>query len=535
MPIQEREVDVAIIGGSLGGVAAALAALRAGYKVALTEETDWLGGQMTSQAVPPDEHAWIEQFGCTASYRRLRNDIREYYKRWYPLLPEATEGLFFNPGGGRVSKVCHEPRIAVAVIQAHLQPYLSSRQLFLYLDHKPVQVDCDGDRIKAVALLDTKSGDNLVLRAPYFLDATELGEVLELGDVENVIGAESQAQTGEPHASSEAQPLNQQSFSVCFAISHHPGENHVIDRPRDYDFWRDYKADFYPDKNLSWIYPTPHTLEPRKMAMFDHENDGYALWEYRKIQESSFFRPEKFQRNFAGDGISLVNWPQMDYWLGPLVGVSEEEKATHIEKAGQLSLSYLYWLQTEAPRADGNVGYPGLQLREDIVDTRNGLAKYPYVRESRRIQAEFTVCEQHIGTDQHPEVAEKFADSVGIGSYRIDLHPSTGKSGDGSDGDTYIDVGCQPFQVPLGSLIPVRVENLLPACKNLGVTHITNGCYRLHPVEWNIGEAAGALVAHCLSNDLSPRQVRNDQEKLEDFQRVLVSQGVELDWPQVKR
>ena len=535
MPIREHEVDVAIIGGGLGGVAAALAALRAGYKVALTEETDWLGGQMTSQAVPPDEHAWIEQFGCTASYRRLRNDIREYYKRWYPLLPEVTEGLLFNPGGGRVSKVCHEPRIAVAVIQAHLQPYLSSRQLFLYLDHKPVQVDCDGDRIKAVALLDTKSGNNLVLRAPYFLDATELGEVLELGAVESVIGAESQAQTGEPHAPSEAQPLNQQSFSVCFAISHHPGENHVIDRPRDYDFWRDYKAGFYPDKNLSWIYPTPHNLEPRKMAMFDHENDGYALWEYRKIQESSFFRPEKFQAKYAGEGISLVNWPQMDYWLGPLVGVTEEEKATHIERAGQLSLSYLYWLQTEAPRADGNVGYPGLQLREDIVDTRNGLAKYPYVRESRRIQAEFTVCEQHIGTDQHPEVAEKFADSVGIGSYRIDLHPSTGKSGDGSDGDTYIDVGCQPFQVPLGSLIPIRVENLLPACKNLGVTHITNGCYRLHPVEWNIGEAAGALVAHCLNNDLSPRQVRNDQEKLEDFQRVLVSQGVELDWPKVKR
>jgi len=40
--------------------------------------------------------------------------------------------------------------------------------------------------------------------------------------------------------------------------------------------------------------------------------------------------------------------------------------------------------------------------------------------------------------------------------------------------------------------------NLLPACKNLGVTHITNGCYRLHPVEWNIGEAVGALAAFCV-------------------------------------
>ena len=55
------------------------------------------------------------------------------------------------------------------------------------------------------------------------------------------------------------------------------------------------------------------------------------------------------------------------------------------------------------------------------------------------------------------------------------LHPSTG-------GDNYIDISSLPFQIPLGALIPERVTNLLPACKNLGVTHITNGCYRLHPV-----------------------------------------------------
>ena len=53
----------------------------------------------------------------------------------------------------------------------------------------------------------------------------------------------------------------------------------------------------------------------------------------------------------------------------------------------------------------------------------------------------------------------------------------------------------RPFQIPLGALLPIRVENLLPACKNLGVTHITNGAYRLHPVEWNTGEAAGMIAS----------------------------------------
>ena len=46
--------------------------------------------------------------------------------------------------------------------------------------------------------------------------------------------------------------------------------------------------------------------------------------------------------------------------------------------------------------------------------------------------------------------------------------------------------------------IRLRMRNLLPACKNIGTTHITNGCYRLHPVEWNIGEAAGVLAAEAM-------------------------------------
>jgi NADPH-dependent 2,4-dienoyl-CoA reductase/sulfur reductase-like enzyme len=75
MPL-ERSTDILIIGGGVGGVAAALAATSLGKRVILTEETDWLGGQLTSQAVPPDEHQWIEKFGCTKRYRAFREGVR---------------------------------------------------------------------------------------------------------------------------------------------------------------------------------------------------------------------------------------------------------------------------------------------------------------------------------------------------------------------------------------------------------------------------------------------------------------------------
>src|SRR5690606_495653 len=94
-----------------------------------------------------------------------------------------------------------------------------------------------------------------------------------------------------------------------------------------------------------------------------------------------------------------------------------------------------------------------------------------------------------------------------------------------------VHVPTKPFRIPLGALLPIRVKNLLPACKNLGVTHITNGCYRLHPVEWNIGESAGALAAFCLDRGTTPHAVRESKELLDEFQNLLHQAGVPLAWP----
>jgi flavin-dependent dehydrogenase len=121
--VKTIRTDVAIIGGGLGGCAAALAAARLGRRVVLTEETRWLGGQLTNQAVPPDEHPWIEEFGATASYRALRRGIRSYYRAHLPLTPEALADDLLNPGNGWVSRLCHDPRIAVAVLDELLAPH----------------------------------------------------------------------------------------------------------------------------------------------------------------------------------------------------------------------------------------------------------------------------------------------------------------------------------------------------------------------------------------------------------------------------
>ncbi|MCY4158244.1 MAG: FAD-dependent oxidoreductase [Bacteroidetes bacterium] len=513
---REWETDIAIIGGGTGGCAAALAALRMNKRVILTEETDWIGGQFTQQGVPPDEHQWIESQGATDSYLKFRNQIRDYYRRFYPLTNRNAELL--NPGTCGVSRLCHEPRVALSVLNDWMAPYLSSGQLKIFLNVRPTSAEVNGDRIRSVQISSMQG----VIRAKYFIDATEDGLLLELSQTEYISGAEPD--TGELHASTRPGPDNMQAPTWCFAMDYDPGADHTIDRPESYDYWRDYVPPIdppWPGKLFSLTYTHPYTLEPTT-ASFDPrlgaETENFNLWVYRRLIDPGLFTSETYR-----GGISLVNWPQNDYINGNLFGNAESE--FHRQAARDLSLSFFYWLQTEVPREDGEQGWPGLRLRGDLLGTADGLAKAPYLRESRRIHSEFIVTEHHIGEEAragNPR-AEQFNDSVGVGSYRIDLHPSTG-------GDNYIDVPSLPFEIPLGSLIPIRMDNLLPAAKNIGVTHITGGCYRLHPVEWNIGESAGILAAWCIAKSVSPRSVRANH--LQDFQDDLVAQGIQLRWPE---
>jgi hypothetical protein len=536
-PGRSFKTDVLIVGGGLGGCAAALAACRMGKCVVLTEPTDWIGGQLTQQAVPPDEHRWIEEFGCTQSYRQLREHIRAYYRRYYSLSERGRAQKFLNPGSGSVSRLCHEPRVALAVLQGMLAPAVGSGRLTLLLNSRPVSADVDADSVRCVEFIQP-GGERLSVEAAYTIDASETGELLPLTGTEYVTGCEARSDTHEPTASEQARPANMQAVTWCFAMDYCEGEDHTITKPVQYEFWRSYRPDLSPpwpeQPLLSLWYSNPHTREPKQLAFVppdsafqDHRTTALNLWIYRRIIHHENFAPGVFS-----SGITVVNWPQNDYMLGNVFEVGEADRQRHMEGAAQLSLSLLYWLQTEAPRPDGGAGWPGLRLRGDVVGTDHGLAKFPYIRESRRIKAEFTITEQDLRGPGGRRigghtVAPQVADSVGIGHYGLDTHPTTG-------GDNYYHVSCPPFQIPLGALLPKRMKNLIAGCKNIGTTHRSNGAYRLHPVEWNIGEAAGALAAFCLQTAQPPTQVRNHPGTLGHFQQLLTKQGFELDWDKLR-
>jgi flavin-dependent dehydrogenase len=247
----ELACDVLVVGGGCGGVAAALAASDLGRAVIMTEVGSWVGGQVTSQAVPPDEHPWVESTGTTARYRRLRDSVRMRYKQTRRLTETAKQEVHFNPGAAWVSGLSAEPTIFREVLDDLLRPAQARGLLRCLMHHRPVDVASDGDQIRAVRFADLQTGAQVTIMAHYVLEATEEGDLLPLAGCESVVGAESAATTGEPHAlSGEADPLDQQAITWCAALEWPPGEDHTIDRPHSYEFGR--AIGLTSGRDLSW-------------------------------------------------------------------------------------------------------------------------------------------------------------------------------------------------------------------------------------------------------------------------------------------
>lgn len=529
--------DVLIVGGSAGGTAAAMAAAEAGASVCLIEETDWLGGQLTAQGVcTPDEQQHIETFGGTRRYREFRDRVRRYYRENYRLSAAAQNSPALNPGACWVSRLSYEPKVGAEILRERLRPLVEYDRLSILYRTRAVACIMDaetGTSIKTVVVRD-EDGTEQHLTARYVLDATDLGDLLPLCGAEGTdwtVGAESRAETGEPDAPETARPDWVQPFTFPFALEWSPETqaDNVITPPDDY---AELKA-----------LQKYHIKHGAITGLFF----GRApWWTYRRI-----LAKENFDDPRVPNDLAMINTAGNDYYGGNIIGYApgspaagqplrnEETAAATLARARRASLGYVYWLQTECPREDpetgavvpGSTGYPEFRLRRDLFDTPDGCALRPYIREARRIRSLRPILEQEIvvkdfqgGMHRGDNARAAFMpDSVGIGHYALDIHPN-------GHGEPNAYVATRPFQIPLGALIPVRLTNLLPACKNLGVTHLTNGAYRLHPIEWNIGEAAGLLAAYCLQTSLSPREIYADPQHLLAFQQRLLQDGIALHW-----
>lgn len=521
--------DVLVVGGGLGGVAAAEAAARAGMTVILTEPTSQLGGQLTSQAVPvPDESSYVERDPGvgTRAYRELREQLRAKYAA----MPGIRPGRERNVGMCWVSRVSGEPAVWEQVIRERLEKLrgpggvrevLTRNQLIRVALWNPRRRYWNAGRYHYADFVNLDTGRITRVAAKYLLDATEWGDALAAAGSPWVLGAEAQSEFDEPAAPETARPDWVQSLTYCFAVRWHPeGPHRIVEKPDEYDYFKslgEYTLGYDYSDGRGRVYYKVFERVP---------NSGGPFWTYRRlIAASSFSGNGKYTQDLA-----LINWRGNDFHEESPVGKPVDEQVRILKRARAFAQGFLYWLQTECPRDDGTgLGYPEMRLATDVMGSEDGIAIHPYIRESRRLRAQFTLTQNHLSPDPNrPERkwGEEFPDTVGIALYAIDIHPTKG--------EPPLLAEALPYHLPLGSFIPrAGPANVLPAAKNFGATRLALASARMHPTEWHVGEVAGNLAAFCIRRDLDPERVRNTPDLLAAFQQQLAETGVPLRWRDV--
>ncbi|HEV2440547.1 MAG TPA: FAD-dependent oxidoreductase [bacterium] len=507
--VAEITCDVLVCGAGLGGVAAAMRAARLGLRVCLTEETGWPGGQISTQGVSAfDEHRYIERFGGTAAYYELRNGIRAYYRSAYRLSAIGRSMEPFSPGNAWVSVLSFEPRAGAAVLEGMMAGPHDSGVLQVFYHTRAVAAEVYSGQIRSVLTRQTESGALIRFRAAFVVDATDLGDLLPLTATLYAAGAESRAETGEPSAPGTADRTCFQYLTFSVAVEFRSGETHTIPKPDGYETNRTaqpYSLVYHPERPDAPVY-----------HMFEKGPGAYGpFWTYRRALDFTLFDDARIQHD-----VSILNWTSNDYHGPSPADRTPAEQAQIYRDARRLSLGFLYWLQTEAPRNEGGVGYPELRPRPDVMGSVDGLSQMPYIREGRRLRALTTIYEQDIAEASNPGArAAAQTTTAGVGFYPIDLHGCV----------ETVSIPTRPFQIPLGALIPARTVNLL-AAKAIGTTHLTNGAYRVHPVEWAIGEAAAVLAAFCLRTGRTAHEVHADPRLVARLQILALDQGIPLYW-----
>jgi hypothetical protein len=309
--------------------------------------------------------------------------------------------------------------------------------------------------------------------------------------------------SAEPDAALAPNPACVQSFTYPFILERGAGPGPAPVKPADYEAIvkrQGFSLRVYYPEEYGWKGWVQYRMFGEDPPVPNNMSPG-PFFPWRRLLDA-----RNFESGVPHD-VALINWPRQDYAAESPLDRAPLDLARILQRAKQTSQAFLCWLAGD---------YPELKLRADMMGTADGMSKYPYVRESRRMLARTRVIEQDLVDEyQTGPRARWFADSVGTGFYMVDIHPC----GANERGRMRMP---KPFQIPMGALLPRQPINFLPAAKNLGVTHLTNGAFRLHPVEWNVGEAAGTIAALSIEKGSLPTP--------DDVQMALAQSGVPMVW-----
>ena len=454
-----EHVDVLVVGGGASGAAPGIQAARMGVNTMVLEETPWIGGMLTAAGV-----------SCVDGNNKLRSGIFGEFADSLVARYGSNEAL----QSGWVSNINFDPHIGQEILTNMADacgPLLTVRR-------EAVVTDVQGEAGDWTVTFRDSRGRKQKVNADILIDATELGDIAKACGVDYKIGMEASEETGESIAPEQANDVIQDLTFVAFLKDYGPDADMTIAKPEGYD---------------------PMVFRNAALNPLSDEaaETGQTIWSPQMM----------ITYGKTPQGRYMINWPIYgnDHYAN-IIEMTPEQRQKELEKAKNFTLCFVYFIQTQ-------LGMKNLGLADDVFPTEDKLPFIPYHRESRRIVGEvfFTL---DAAADPYGYDKPYYRTGIAVGDYPVDHHHFRNP-----DWRELPDLEFYPipsFNVPMGTIIPKNVDDLIVAEKSISVSNLMNGSTRLQPVVMQLGQASGALAALAVIEDRSVKKigVRQLQEEL---------------------
>lgn len=454
-----EQVDVLVVGGGASGTAAGIQSARMGVSTMILEETPWLGGMLTSAGV-----------SCVDGNNRLRSGIFGEFADSLVARYGSNEAL----QSGWVSNINFDPHIG----QEILSNMADACGALLDVRRESVVADVRGEAGNWTVTFVDSRGRKKKVNADILIDATELGDIAKACGVDYRIGMEASSQTGESIAPEHSNDVIQDLTFVAFLKDYGPDADMTIDKPEGYD-------------------PMVFANAARNPLSDETAETGQTIWSPQMM----------ITYGKTPQGRYMINWPIYgnDYYVN-IIEMSRDEREKALEKAKNFTLCFIYFIQTQ-------LGMKNLGLADDVFPTEDRLPFIPYHRESRRIVGEafFTL---DAAADPYGYAKPYYRTGIAVGDYPVDHHHFRHPRWRELPDLEFYPV--PSFNVPMGTIIPKNIDDLIVAEKSISVSNLMNGSTRLQPVVMQLGQASGALAALAVLEGKSVKKigVRQLQEEL---------------------
>ncbi|MEG4350495.1 FAD-dependent oxidoreductase [Microcoleus sp. LAD1_D5] len=433
-PDSAETCDILVAGGGLAGAATAYEGLLAGRTVCLTEITDWVGGQISSQGTSALDERETQRslLYYPRGYLELRGRIEEHYGRLNPggcwvsyscFMPYDGHKILFNilqdaarKGKGTLKWFPNTVIKELAITPAVAGNTVGGQQIksAIAIQHKPAantppintetlsQTIEDAYRYENSARFN-KTIIRFIPKPPnqsnsqprpadwYVVDATETGELIGLGDVPYRLGIDPRSPLEPSSASPSGDAYCTQGFTYTFAMeaTKEAQQHQVPSFYQQYAPYYSYELPRLASFPLVFTYRQIRSMRPDQKRPSDPKqfpiypgDISMQNWTW-----GNDYRPGSAQDNliYSRAQLEAAGQLQPGGWMGGL-------RTETLRKGEENAKGFFYWLvtgTTDSQLGDGvKKPHPNnrfLSGLESPMGTVHGLSKYPYMREGRRI------------------------------------------------------------------------------------------------------------------------------------------------------